>query len=86
MTTSNNINKSILGPVASPMKGTTLKVPYSGISKVSSSVSILNKLHPSKANLDSSLYFEPETDLLIISTKEFSAVEKHDLIHKATRA
>ncbi len=54
MTTSNNINKSILGPVAFPMKGTTLKVPYSGISKVSSSVSILNKLHPSKANLDSS--------------------------------
>jgi hypothetical protein len=31
-------------------------------------------------NVDASQFFEAETDLLIISTKEFTATEKQDLI------
>lgn len=56
------------------------------LNKVSSNLSILNKQHPSRINVDASQYFEAEIDLLIISTKEFTATEKQDLIQKATRA
>ena len=74
---SNSQAKSILAPNP-PLKGSTLKVPMQ-LSKASSNLSILNKQNPSRINVDVQ-YFEPETDLLIISTKEFTPTEKHDLI------